>query len=396
MNKKILCVDDEPNVLTAYTRFLQKGFDVETATSGEDALRLLDQDGPFAVVVADYQMPGMNGLELLSQAQQFHPETVRILITGHGELDLAITAVNQNSVFQFLTKPCNSGTLLESINLGCRQYQLEIADREIKQQTLQEILKVMSDVLQMTDPETFRMCHSIQDHVRLYCALEKIPDAWQVETAAAFSLIGVVTLPPGLAAKANSNASLSKEERELWDSVPETGARLLESLPRLEKAAEIVRHQNKNLDGTGTPEAVELTPEQVPLGSKIIRVFNRMIQLELKKMPRHEALNELKKFPDFYDSKIVDQALFMFKANLKSMGLPEGSHIVQRNASELREGDLLMADAMTNEDMVVATAGMKLTETALEKIRNFSENGGIREPLFVTENARSIEEPATD
>jgi len=64
MNDKILLVDDEPKVLAAIKRQLRKKFRFETALSGEEALKVIDEKGPFAVVVSDYKMPGMNGIDL--------------------------------------------------------------------------------------------------------------------------------------------------------------------------------------------------------------------------------------------------------------------------------------------------------------------------------------------
>src|ERR1051325_4018762 len=100
MNRKILCVDDEPNVLEAYPRNLRRKFAIDIACGGAAALERMAKEGPYAVVVADMQMPGMNGVEFLCQAQQRAPDTVRLMLTGHGDQKTAVEAMNRGHVFQ--------------------------------------------------------------------------------------------------------------------------------------------------------------------------------------------------------------------------------------------------------------------------------------------------------
>lgn len=85
MSPKVLCVDDNSNVLAAVKRNSRKRFDIDTAEGGEIALAMMDRGGPYAVVVADMQMPGMNGIELPAKMRQKAPDTVRIMLTGNAD-----------------------------------------------------------------------------------------------------------------------------------------------------------------------------------------------------------------------------------------------------------------------------------------------------------------------
>lgn len=69
MNEAILCVDDERTMLTAYQRFLESEYRVETAFGGAEALTVMADRGPFAVVVSDLEMPGMNGIAFLAASR---------------------------------------------------------------------------------------------------------------------------------------------------------------------------------------------------------------------------------------------------------------------------------------------------------------------------------------
>ncbi|HYW80723.1 MAG TPA: response regulator, partial [Thermoguttaceae bacterium] len=77
MSERILCVDDDPNILLAYQRALRKRFQIEIAMSGAEALTAIKQQGPYAVVVADMRMPGMDGVELLTHVKELAHDTVR-------------------------------------------------------------------------------------------------------------------------------------------------------------------------------------------------------------------------------------------------------------------------------------------------------------------------------
>ena len=108
---RLLCVDDEPNVLDALARQLRQRWDVVTATGGQSGLERLVRDGPFAVVMSDMRMPGMNGAAFLATARTVAKDTVRLLLTGQTEIAAAIAAVNEGHIFRFLTKPCSGETL---------------------------------------------------------------------------------------------------------------------------------------------------------------------------------------------------------------------------------------------------------------------------------------------
>ena len=96
---RILCVDDEPNTLSALKRQLHGEFNVETASSGTIGLGMLNSRHPYEAVIADYYMPEMNGVRLLEQVAECQPNAVRLLLTGHAELDTAIAAVNEGQIF---------------------------------------------------------------------------------------------------------------------------------------------------------------------------------------------------------------------------------------------------------------------------------------------------------
>ncbi len=106
----ILLVDDEPAILDGWVDLLRRTYHVRCATSGAEALVALAAE-PVDVLVADEQMPGMNGIELLRQARVASPGTVAIMVTGSASPDIPMRAINEASVFRFLRKPCSGRDL---------------------------------------------------------------------------------------------------------------------------------------------------------------------------------------------------------------------------------------------------------------------------------------------
>ena len=133
MKKKILIVDDQPDVNDMLEElFLSESYDVVCANSAEEALILLNSY-QADVVISDEQMPGMTGSELLAIVRKKYPDTIRIILTGHGTLEAAIRAINEGEIYRFFTKPCNVVELAATVRQAIRLKVLsEENDRLIK------------------------------------------------------------------------------------------------------------------------------------------------------------------------------------------------------------------------------------------------------------------------
>ena len=113
----ILVVDDEPDILMSLKDVLEAHLGqakVLTAPSGVAALPLLDGE-KLDLIIADYRMPGMDGLEFLTKCRQKAPDVPRILITAYPELDAAVRAINEAQIQNFLTKPILPDALMQAV-----------------------------------------------------------------------------------------------------------------------------------------------------------------------------------------------------------------------------------------------------------------------------------------
>jgi len=114
---RILVVDDEPDILTALRVYLQGalGADVVAVESGAAGLAELRKGPPVDVIVSDFRMPAMDGLQFLSKARALAPDVPRIMLTAFPDMQLAIKALNDAAILQFLTKPVDPDRLLDIV-----------------------------------------------------------------------------------------------------------------------------------------------------------------------------------------------------------------------------------------------------------------------------------------
>jgi len=123
MNQKILCVDDEESVLKGLKLLVRKAFDLTTANSGPEALEVFEKEGPFAVVMSDMRMPGMDGATFLAKIKELNVNVSTVLLTGHADFEFGgADALQSGKIFRILTKPCNPDRLKIAFEDGIEAY----------------------------------------------------------------------------------------------------------------------------------------------------------------------------------------------------------------------------------------------------------------------------------
>ena len=153
---KILCVDDERNVLRALERiFLDDDYDIVLAGSGDEGLKVMEESGPFQVVISDYRMPVMNGVEFLKAVYDRWPETVRIVLSGYADASAIVAAINEGHIYRFIPKPWNDDELRITIRNCLERYFLQKKNRELltqlgaANQALEEKVQLRTEQLEL-------------------------------------------------------------------------------------------------------------------------------------------------------------------------------------------------------------------------------------------------------
>jgi response regulator RpfG family c-di-GMP phosphodiesterase len=376
MNRKVLLVDDDVNILAAYKRVLRGKLELSVAESGKEALSVLKKSGPFAVIVSDYRMPEMDGIETLARARDMSPDTVRIMLTGQADMQAAIDAINQGNIFRFLTKPCPAEIFLKQVYAGIEQYRLINAERELLDQTLKGSIKVLVDILALVNPMAFSRLGLIRSLAKDLATQLEVKDIWKVELAALLSQIGCVTVPPQILQRAFRQDNLTPQETELFHSHPQIGCDLLKNIPRMEAVAEAINYQMKNFDGSGYPSSSH-REEDIPLISRILRVAGDFESLISTPMPEVRAIRIMQERVGIYDPVILDIL------NEEIIKIEQEKTPVLYAIYELQPGMILAEDVLDGNGLVLITKYQEITDVLITRLKNFSRLGMVQEPIKV-------------
>lgn len=368
---RVLFVDDEPNVLAGFVRtFRTSPFDVRAASGGLAALDMIRRDGPFAAVISDLRMPEMDGVTLLRYARDRAPDTVRVLLTGHLDLDNAIAAVNEGAIFRFVTKPCAPAVLDTTVEAAVRQYRLITVERVLLEQTLHGSIRALTDILSLVSPAAFGRATRLRQSVAALVSTLEVRDKWQVEVAAMLSQIGCVILPPHTLEKIYQGEALSEAEQAMLGRMPAVVNQVLGNIPRLEPVLAILRYQYKNYDGSGKPSD-GTAGEAIPWGARALRVALDLDLLESQGCPTALAFDTLRGRAGTYDPAILE-ALAEIRRSAQRWEVQELA------LKALRPGMVLAQDVRTRRGLLVLARGQEVTPSLLERIRNFSPGWVLR------------------
>jgi response regulator RpfG family c-di-GMP phosphodiesterase len=381
MSAEILFVDDEPEILATFQLILRREFNIETALGATRALAVIRDHAPFAVVVADMQMPRMNGVEFFAELEKLAPDTVRIMLTGNSDQKTAREAVNKGHIFRFLTKPCPREELFPSLHAGLRQYRLVTAERDVLERTLTGSDRMLSDILATHDDYSFGKSQRLREYMRAFAEYLKLKQTWDLELAALLSQIGCVTIPQSVLERFRAGQPLDEAEADMLKRVPQIGHNLLSHIPRLESVAAAVLYQSKNFDGTGFP-CDKTAGGDIPIGGRILRVLQDLVALESAKVSKTNVLASMTQFPGRYDPRVLEAVAGVFDICLER-ATPTESEPRPAGIKELRVGWILTSEARTRDGMLIAPAGGKISPMLMEKLRNFAELRQLEEPIYV-------------
>lgn len=365
MAEKILLVDDEPNVLDGYRRTLGREFTLETAVGGQEALVLIDEKGPYAVVVTDMRMPGMDGVQLLSRIKSLSPDTIRVMLTGHADMETAINAINEGSIFRFLNKPATKEMMAKTLTAALVQYRLVTAEKQLLEQTLGGALQVLTEVLSLINPAAFGCASRARRYIHHVVTSMKLGNPWQYEVAAMLSQLGCVTLAPETIDAVYKGETLPPEEQAQYDAHPDVAYQLLSKIPRLEPIAWMVQHQNRPVSQSENT----LLPD-MRRGAEILRVVLAYEHATHKGASRTEAAHTLAR-------QHTDLGPEFFAALVALDPNAEEGQAKRCSIDELYPGMIIQQDVHSKAGSLLVSNGQEVTPTVISKLKNFQARGGI-------------------
>jgi response regulator RpfG family c-di-GMP phosphodiesterase len=327
------------------------------------------------VVVSDMQMPGMNGAAFLGKVREVAPDTVRILLTGHANLDAAIAAINEGYLFRFLHKPCKRDVLLSTLSDAVEQFRLKTAERVLLDQTLRGCIKMLTEILSMANPAAFGRANRARQMAAALVQHSESEQRWAVEVAAMLSQVGCVTLPPEVADKLYHGRPLTPGEAAMTERLPDVAEVLLAHIPRMEPVRDILRYQAKHFDGSGMP-LDQVREGEIPLGARMLKLVLDYIALEAQGKQPEEILNDLQQRIGCYDP-----ALLAAVAEIQSCAPPPSVQAVMLD--QVKPGMVLAADVMTRDGVLLIARGQEVSVGLFTRLRNMALTMPLQEPLHV-------------
>ncbi|GAB6038684.1 response regulator [Fundidesulfovibrio butyratiphilus] len=366
MADRILFVDDEAHVLDAFKASLGRRYDVRVAGGPNEALLKLRTEGPFKVVVSDYKMASMDGVALLSKIRELSPKTIRIILTGHADIDMAVDAVNKGSVFRFLTKPCPQDLLIGALESALEQYRLTTLESELLRSTLFASVKVLTEILSLVNPEAFgrseRVRRVVVGMVKELC----LKNALKYELAAMLSQIGCVSVPSEILAKKYCGQKLDPEEQQIFEMSVHVAVSLIARIPRLEEVSRIVACQS--IAGCERPEE--------SLGGTLLRLALDYDDCLQTGMGANDALEELRRSSVRYgEDKLMALERFLKRE--------EGYQLREVTLDELTPGMVLAQDVRSYQGGLMLAKGLELSRYILERLAILTKTRRIIEPITV-------------
>lgn len=385
--KTILIVDDEINVLSSLSRtlFEEDLGEIFTAKNGHDAISIIKEKSIPNVIISDYHMPGMNGINLLAKVKEIAPDTTRVLLTGAADMGMALEAVNKGNIFRFLLKPCPSDVFIQAVKDAVRYNQLILSERDLLSKTLNGSIKVLVDILEAQSPFIFtqatrlrKLAHNLAE------ALDMQERMWEIELAALLSQIGAVTIPQELLLKNYQKKELLDGEREIINSIPRVGRQLLMNIPRMETIAEAVGDQNCvfwDITEPGSPHRKDIS-----IVSRILKIVLDYDRFRGNLISSVAAINAMKARETEYDPKIfrvfctkvlqIDEQLAYYATKPK---LGEKQIYID----DLKTGMVLTRDVVDRNGILIVAKNTIITEVLLYKLINYFRSQALITPIFI-------------
>lgn len=385
MSKRVLLVDDEPNVLNGIKRRLESEFELVTAESGAQALAAIDGGPPFAVIVTDMRMPKMDGIQLIKAARVESPDTVFVMLTGNQDQATAIQALNDGKVFRFLTKPCQSSDLKTAIEAALRQYQLVTSEKELLQNTFVAAVSVLTNVLEMSQPDIFGRAERVQEVMLLLQEKLGLESQWEYKLAARLGMLGFALLPEKDRTRFEMAVDSGDQLRATIHEAAMIGQRIIGRIPRLGTVARIIG-TTAEVDGSMLKSSPKSEAEKATTGATLLRIGIEWDMLIRQGLSLSSASNEicqsLLKLPPCVANILCEQ----------DESIPQGDG-VEYDVSELKEGMVLLDDVQAGNGVMLVRSGRRLNWTIIEKLRSYETPKIKLEKIRVRDTKAVVDDP---
>ena len=273
---QVLFVDDEPFVLEGLRRSVHKEFAADLAGGPDEGLEKLRHSGPYAVVVSDMHMPGMDGVEFLATVRILSPDSTRVMLTGDSELEVAMRAVNEGSIFRFLRKPARPEQILAALRAGVTLYRARRNEKEQLEVTVKALeqldvgtLTALARAIDAKSAWTAGHSERVTNLAMKIGNVMGLParDLQIMHRGGLLHDIGKIGTP---ATVLDKPGKLEPDEMKIMRDHVKIGVRILEPVPCFREVLPIVAQHHEWFDGSGYPTG--LAGLDIRLHARIVAV----------------------------------------------------------------------------------------------------------------------------
>ncbi len=365
---RVLFVDDDRLIRTAYERQLRGRINAVTAGSGDEALAALSAGPPFAAVVTDLQMPGMDGLSLLGRVRDQSPDTVRVLFTGKADLRVAAQAVNDVGVFRILLKPCPPAQLWECLESAVEAFARNRSTSAAQAAEAAEAVALLQLLMRDTHPLLYARAERLRLYVRHMCVALALVPSERFELAASLSGLGLLATDRGTLDRFIVDRPGDDAERVQFAASWQQAAAIISEVAVLRDVAMMV---------AAAPQAPqrELVSDATVLGAQLLRTAALVDGFLARGLSRGEMLEALKR------DALAPLRLLAGLMNLSCVSSRASVH--EREADALEPGMVLEDAVCARGGLKLVPAGRALTPALIQLILGYARTVGIVEPLRV-------------
>ncbi len=370
MKERILFVDEDESYLLAYQRSLAGVFEVVTATTGRAGLEKLAEES-FRVVFVDSGMRRQSAADFVRRCAALRPRAVVVVVTTLRTLERALAAVNAAKVYRIVYKPLSIGALRETIRRCLLEGERLETERTLRDSTAKAAIESWLEFLRCRHPDAFRRSQKRQKRARLITRRHDLGRP-EIVVAALLSEIGRLVEEPG-----DENAEAWNEWRAA--ELAEPGADLVETLPRFEATAKLIRYQAKYFDGSGPPDNLKSGPE-IPRGARLLHILLAIEPLERHGLSPAEAFAKLRAERGRLDPRLLQACEIELTQNGGELVLGKELSV---DPIELQSGDLVLVNVHSRPGSLLLASGVTLTPPMIESLRRQARLTGLRRAVFV-------------
>ena len=373
-----MVVDDSPANLKLLEDMLrQRGYEVRSFPRGRLALAAAEEEPPDLILL-DINMPEMNGYEVcrqLKSSAQLAGIPV-IFLSALTAIEDKIQGFRSGGV-DYISKPFQFEEVEARVETHLKLRRAQRAEHDLLEKTLGGAVGTLWELVQLTSPELAMRSYAIRDIVRWITGKLVVKDSWQCELAATLCLVGCLALPEDVFERGYSGAPLPDEEAAMFRAHPETAARLLLKIPRLETVAEIIRGQQKSkAEQSKVGQSGAESCATASSGSRILHLAMEFDRRIYRGVAFKSALVELRMLRRF-DLPMLD-ALESYSPT------PAEFDVRCIPIRDLRAGMVLEKDVTSGDGgYLILKGGTVLTETWIQRLENFSRTRGVQELVAV-------------